>query len=113
MPPGTPQAACRVGDVSMAARKIVVTGGAGRLGAVVIDELLAHGFEPLAVDCVRPERLRCRFLPADLCEASAVYDVLSGADAVIHLGAVPGPTVKPPSTTFQNNVQSTYQVVTA
>jgi nucleoside-diphosphate-sugar epimerase len=94
-------------------RKIVVTGGAGRLGRVVIDDLLAHGYDVLAVDCVRPEKLRCRFLPADLTVAADVQDVLAGSDAVVHLGAVPGPNAKPASATFQNNVLGTYNVVHA
>jgi nucleoside-diphosphate-sugar epimerase len=94
-------------------RKIVVTGGAGRLGRVVIEDLLAHGYDVLAVDCVRPEKLRCRFLPVDLTVAADVADVLQGAEAVVHLGAVPGPNAKPATATFQNNVQSTYNVVHA
>ncbi|MSR59640.1 MAG: NAD(P)-dependent oxidoreductase [Planctomycetaceae bacterium] len=44
--------------------KIVVTGGAGRLARYVIDELLAHGFSVLAVDSVRPEKLRCLAISA-------------------------------------------------
>lgn len=97
----------------MESMKVVVTGGAGRLGRLAIDELLDHGFEVLSVDRVRPSASRCRFLVAELTEAGAVFDVLRGADAVLHLGAIPGPGAHPGSTIFQNNVASTYNVAQA
>ncbi len=92
---------------------IVVTGGAGRLGREVVADLLGRGHAVLAVDRVKPETLQCRFLPVELTDAAAVHDVLRGAEAVIHLGAVPGPTVQPPSTTFATNVMSTFHVMQA
>lgn len=83
------------------------------MGRLVIEELRSRGYELLAVDRVRPESLACRFLTADLTDAAAVYDVLCGSDAVIHLGAVPGPTSESASSTFRNNVLSTYHVLEA
>lgn len=93
--------------------KIVVTGGAGRLGRLAIGELLTHGYEVIAVDRVRPQTPPCRFLPVELTDSAAVYDVLRQADAVLHLGAIPGPRSHPESTTFHNNVMSTYNVAEA
>lgn len=94
-------------------RKIVVTGAAGRLGQAAIAELMTYGHGVWGIDQVRPDPLRCRFLPLDLTQPAAVYDVLQGADAVLHLGAIPGPQSQPASVTFLNNVQSTYHVVEA
>lgn len=95
-------------------KKIVVTGGAGRLGRLAINELTERGYEVLAVDRVRPQQpLPCRFLPVEMTEAAPVYDVLRGADAALHLGAIPGPGGAPQSTIFHNNVLSTYNVVEA
>jgi nucleoside-diphosphate-sugar epimerase len=94
-------------------KKIVVTGAAGKLGQAAVAELLAHGHNVWGVDRARPESLRCRFLPVDLTQAAAVYDVLQGADAVIHLAAIPGPLSQPASVTFSNTVQSTYNVIEA
>lgn len=91
-------------------KRIVVTGAAGRLGRKVVAELLARDYEVLATDIERPDALPCRFLQADLTDAAAVLDVLSGSDAVIHLGAIPGPLSQPPSVTFRNNVISTWNV---
>lgn len=94
-------------------KKIVVTGGAGRLGRLAIGELLEHGYGVLAVDRVRPQTLPCRFFPVELTDVAAVYDVLREADAVLHLGAIPGPGSHPSSTIFHNNVVSTYNVAEA
>src|SRR5579863_10542767 len=93
--------------------RIVVTGGAGRLARFVISELVNRGCSVLAVDCVRPEKLQCRFVQADLTDAAAVLDVMKGASALLHLGAVPGPNAAPNSVTFRNNVLSTFHVTEA
>lgn len=94
-------------------QKVVVTGAAGRLAQAAISELQSHGHAVWGIDRVRPEPLRCRFLPVDLTQPASVFDALQGADAVLHLGAVPGPLVQPASVTFTNNVLSTYHVVEA
>lgn len=94
-------------------KRVVVTGGAGRLGRLVVDDLIAHGYDVLAVDRVRPPASAGRALVADLTSAAAVYDLLSGAEGVVHLAAVPGPLNEPASTTFQNNVLSTYHIAQA
>jgi nucleoside-diphosphate-sugar epimerase len=93
--------------------KIVVTGGAGRLGRLAIQELLAHDYEVLATDRIRPPERLCPFLPAELTDAAPVYDLLRGADAVLHLGAIPGPGGDTGPVIFHNNVTSTYNVVEA
>ncbi|MBM80597.1 MAG: hypothetical protein CMJ78_08400 [Planctomycetaceae bacterium] len=94
-------------------KRIVVTGGAGRLGVKVVESLVAKGYDVVAVDLVRPETQRCRFLTVDLTDPGPVFDTLKGTDAVIHLGAIPGPVSHPQSTTFRNNVQSTWNVTEA
>ena len=94
-------------------KRILVTGGAGRLGRLVIADLQEQGYEVLAVDCVRPTTLQCRFLPVELTDAASVYDVVRGVEGIIHLGAIPGPMSQPQTKTFQNNVLSTFHVLEA
>src|SRR5438874_12122665 len=93
--------------------RVVVTGGAGRLGRLAIQELLQHGYEVLALDRVRPERPPCRFLQVELTDAAAVLEVLRGAGAVLHLGAIPGPGAHASAAIFRNNVDSSFHVVEA
>ena len=94
-------------------KKVVVTGAAGRLGRKVVSDLISRGYNVLAVDKDRPEKMQCRFLPADLTDPAVAVDVLTGADAVIHLAAVPGPVAQPSSVTFRNNVMSTWNITEA
>ncbi|MHC4877342.1 MAG: NAD-dependent epimerase/dehydratase family protein [Planctomycetota bacterium] len=91
-------------------KRVVVTGATGRLGRKVVAELLSRDYHVLATDLERPDSLPSRFLSADLTDPAAVMDVLAGADAVVHLAAIPGPLAQPKSVTFRNNVMSTWNV---
>lgn len=94
-------------------KKVVVTGAAGRLGRKVVSDLISRGYSVFGVDKDRPEKMQCRFLPADLTDPAVAVDVLTGADAVIHLAAVPGPVSEPSSVTFRNNVMATWNITEA
>ena len=93
--------------------RIVVTGGAGRLGHKVVELLIQRGYDVLAIDQVRPAKMICPFLTVDLTDAASVCDALKGTNTVIHLGAIPGPTSHHRTVTFQNNVVSTWNVADA
>ena len=90
---------------------IVVTGAAGRLGRLVVGRLIARGYEVLATDRMPLNESPTKFVEADLCNLDRVGEVLNGAEAVIHMGAIPGPTREKPRDIFQNNVQSTFNVL--
>lgn len=94
-------------------KPIVVTGGAGRMGRLVVEMLLSAGYEVLSVDAVRPTSSPCPFVQADLTQAGEVHDVLCGAEAVIHLAAVPGPQMRPSTATFDINVRGTFNIAEA
>jgi nucleoside-diphosphate-sugar epimerase len=42
-----------------------------------------------------------------------VFEVLLGADAVVHLGAIPASNIQPEEITFRNNTLSTYNIFSA
>ena len=92
---------------------VVVTGGSGRLGRLVVDLLVSQGESVVSVDVTKRDDCPCSSVLADLTQAGEAYDVLVGADAVVHLAAVPGPRVRSTSATFHVNVRSTYNVVEA
>ena len=94
-------------------KKIVVTGGSGRLGRLVVDMLVAEGENVLSVDVIDRADAPCPTLVADVTKAGEVHDILFNAEAVIHLAAVNGPRLKPESTTFDINVSSTYHIAAA
>lgn len=96
--------------------RILVTGGSGRLGRQVVTELLEHGYEVVSIDRVRPaERLPlgARFVLTDLGDVGEIAYAMKRCDAVIHLGAIPGPHSHPDDVVFGNNTGATFAVLQA
>jgi nucleoside-diphosphate-sugar epimerase len=93
--------------------KVVVTGGAGRLGQQVIRELVAAGHEYLCLDRVPLPGPMGTAWVADLTRSGDIYQALRGAGGVIHLAAWQAPGLTPDTETFSNNVSATYNVLKA
>ena len=94
-------------------KKVVVTGGSGRLGQFLIRELLAHSYEVLSLDRVPPREKLCVSWLADLRHAGDLFEAVRDAYGVIHLGAYQAPNLAPDRETFSNNVCATYNVLRA
>ena len=90
---------------------IVVTGAAGRLGRRVVQLLADQNREVLATDQVEANDLPAEFVRCDLGDAEAVRGVLKNAEAVVHMGAIPGPTRAEPRFIFENNVACDFNVM--
>ncbi|HEV2634601.1 MAG TPA: NAD(P)-dependent oxidoreductase [Actinocrinis sp.] len=93
--------------------RIVVTGAAGRLGQVVVELLESEGMDVLAVDRQFAEGPSEHRLVADLQNLGQVYGALAGADAVVHLAAVPSPGGYPAEHVFGNNTMAQFHVFEA
>jgi nucleoside-diphosphate-sugar epimerase len=93
--------------------RVVVTGGSGKAGRAVVADLLAHGEDVLNVDLVRSDAFECDQLVADLTDFGETVEALRGADAVVHLAAIPAPGLRPDALTFDVNTTSTYNVFSA
>ena len=97
--------------------RLLVTGGSGRLGRWVVEELrrdhevVVAGLEDTPPpDAVRPG---VRYEQADLTDVEAVARVAEGAEAIVHLAAIPSPIGREPEDVFANNMTSTFNVVEA
>ena len=90
---------------------IVVTGAAGRLGRRVVQLLVDQGRAVLATDRLAADDLPTEFVRCDLGDASAVEDLLQEAEAVVHMGAIPGPLREEPRVIFENNLSSAFNVM--
>jgi nucleoside-diphosphate-sugar epimerase len=93
---------------------VIVTGGAGKAGRAVVRDLLEHGYDVVSVDLARdPSLTEGQQLVADLTDYGEAVDALRGADAVVHLAAIPAPGLKPDELTFRVNTAATFNVFQA
>ena len=105
--------------------RILVTGGAGKLGKVCVADLLAHGYDVFVVDTV-PAAKDIPHMVVDLADFGQTLDALSSVGkeihagvapqafaAVVHLAAFPTPRQYPDAHLFQNNIMGTYNVFEA
>ncbi len=101
--------------------RVVVTGGSGKLGRAVVEDLAAHGYDVVNVDTAPPPAgQKALFTRVDLTDLGQVTEALTGiddrydgVDAVVHLAAVPAPGLYPSGATFANNVVATHHVFSA
>lgn len=94
-------------------KRVVITGTSGLLGSHVVQHFLDHGYDVLSVDIKKPDNLLTNHVIADLTNLGECYGVLKGADALIHLAAIPVAYSHPNEVVFKNNVMSTYNLLEA
>jgi nucleoside-diphosphate-sugar epimerase len=93
--------------------RVVVTGGAGKLGEHVVRELVGAGHVVLSLDRVASTVSPCPSWVVDLTRAGDVYQALQQAEGVVHLAGWPAPNLAPDTETFGNNVTIAYNVLKA
>ena len=90
--------------------RIVVTGGSGKAGRWVVTDLRERGHDVLNVDWRPDGTAGGQSLDTDLTDLGQCSDAVAGADAVVHLAAIPAPGLRPDGETFRINTLSTYNV---
>jgi nucleoside-diphosphate-sugar epimerase len=93
--------------------KVVVTGGSGKAGSAVVRDLREHGHDVLSVDVNPPRDGVGPAQIVDVREFGQTIECLAGADAVVHLAAIPAPGFFTEETTFRTNITSTFNVFEA
>ncbi|SDS97906.1 Nucleoside-diphosphate-sugar epimerase [Friedmanniella luteola] len=104
--------------------RVVVTGGSGKLGRAVVDELVEHGWDVVVFDRARPPAEKANaaatYIPIDLTDYGQVLDAFLGVqerydhvDALVHLAAIPAPGIVPDHATFANNMNGSWNVYSA
>jgi nucleoside-diphosphate-sugar epimerase len=93
-------------------QKVLVTGGVGRLGRYVTENLRGH-CDLSVLDRVPAQLADVRSTVADVTDYAALKREFSGQEAVVHLAAIPNPRTAPPDVTFRINVQGTFAVLQA
>lgn len=93
-----------------------MTGGTGKLGRAVVEDLISRGYDVINVDRTPPRERKCPFVEADLSDFGQAFDALGGRDeatrphAIVHLAAIPAPRLKPDAETFRNNTLGDFHV---
>jgi len=82
-----------LGRVTREARTLAVSGAGGFIGLRVVERALADGWRVRALDVDRAalraaEEAGADARAGDVCDASAVREVVEGADAVVHTAAI-------------------------
>ena len=81
-------------------KRVVITGGSGKLGRHVVREMVEHNWQVINIDFIPPPEdiPGSRWFKADLKDYGEVIAILTevdslyrGIDAVIHLAAIPAP----------------------
>jgi nucleoside-diphosphate-sugar epimerase len=92
--------------------RVLVTGAAGRIGRAVVRLLAEQGRAVNALVIDDPGDLEAgRVVVGDATDPAAVDAALAGADAVIHLAAIPSPLHDPPAVVFGSNTLATFTVL--
>ena len=101
--------------------KVLVTGGAGYIGAHVATELVNSGYQVRIFDDFSnglERRIEGRFndvVRGDICDRESLISAVTGVDAVIHLAAKKsvGESVDQPMKYYENNVGGTLNLLAA
>ncbi len=93
--------------------RVVVTGGSGKAGTWVVRDLRERGHDVLNLDARHDGSAHGQCIIADLTDPGPTLELIAGAEAVVHLAAIPAPEIRSESETFRINVLSTYNVFSA
>jgi len=95
--------------------RVIVTGGAGRLGRSVVRALADAGYDVVSIDRATVADLPAEQREADLLDAAATRSLFAALapDAVIHLAAIAVPGALPDSEVFDINTRLVWNVLEA
>ena len=101
----------------MGKSRVVVTGGAGKVGTYVLNELIQHGHDVSSFDVATPKTYGdlpdVKYDTGDILKLESCKAAIKGADVVVHLAAIPRPAGYPPDLLFNINVTGTFNVLQA
>ena len=100
--------------------RVAVTGSSGKLGRAVVDHLVEHGWDVVALDRVASPGADVVSSAVELTDFGQAVEALSGiddrhdgVDALVHLAAIPAPGLLPNAATFANNITASYNAYSA
>ncbi|MCU1404899.1 MAG: NAD(P)-dependent oxidoreductase [Glaciihabitans sp.] len=99
----------------MTGKKVIVTGGAGRLGRSVVSALCGAGWEVVSIDRSMASGLEARQVVLDLTDEERTREVFAAEapDAVVHLAAIAVPFSAPEGVILRTNTAISISVLQA
>ncbi len=95
--------------------RVLITGAAGRIGRAAITQFASHGTEVTALDLHDPGDLgAARVFVGDASDSLLVERALEGFgpdDAVVHLAAIPSPTLDTAMRVYSSNATAAFAVL--
>lgn len=94
--------------------RVLITGAAGLIGRTTCLHLTEAGYATTALVLADPgDRVADRVVVGDATDRATVVAALDGADAVVHLAAIPAPELGTPVAVFAGNTAATFAVLDA
>ena len=93
--------------------KVVVTGGSGRAGQHIVPELIKRGHDVVSADVRQGTGQGASFIKTEMTDLGQVATATRGADAIIHMAAIPAPVTFPEHEVFTVNMVSNWNVLEA
>lgn len=93
--------------------KVVITGGSGKIGKYLIDELLRNNHTVTNFDIKAVNYKNVKFVKGNILNIEECLNVFREQDAVIHLAAIPNPLLDSEEKIFNYNAGGTFIVYKA
>lgn len=93
--------------------KIGVTGAEGRVGRHVVQELLNHNYEVVAITLDTWADSPVENRVADITQYDQLKNAFAGCDAIIHLAGIPNPMLGEETEVFQTNTTGVFNAALA
>lgn len=95
--------------------KIAITGGSGGIGRAITEMALARGDSIVSIDRVEPAERHAGvdYIVGEVADYDLLVHAFAGADAMIHMAAIPAPFSHPDHVVHNNNVVGSYNAMRA
>lgn len=94
--------------------RVLITGGAGRVGGAVTARFVEHGWDVRVIGIVPDVKIEgAEYVLCDIMDYDKLREQVRGCQAIVHLAAIPSPTSMPAPDMYRINTAGTFNVFEA